>query len=79
MNQLRLFTAFWALALFFVSCTDDGPEIPSGEFERGVLIMNEGAFGANDGEVYHYDPATGEIKTNIFESKIDLQNVILFF
>lgn len=31
--------------------------------------MNEGAFGANDGEVFHYDPSSGEIKANIFESK----------
>lgn len=69
MNQSKLFTAFWALALFLVSCSDDRPEIPLGEFEKGVLIINEGAFGANDGEVYHYDPASGDIKTDIFESK----------
>jgi hypothetical protein len=69
MNQSKLFTAFWALALFLVSCSDDRPEIPLGEFEKGVLIINEGAFGANDGEVYHYDPASGDIKADIFESK----------
>ncbi|WP_373523129.1 YncE family protein, partial [Aquiflexum sp.] len=69
MKKLRQLSAFWALALFAVSCTDDGPEIPFGEFEKGVLIINEGAFGANDGEIYHYDPASGEIKNDIFESK----------
>ena len=69
MNQFRLLTALWALTLFTVSCSEDGPEIPLGEFEKGVFIINEGAFGANDGEVYHYDPASGDIKNDIFESK----------
>jgi hypothetical protein len=58
------------LILFGIfSCVEEGQQIPLGEFERGVLVMNEGAFGANDGEVYHYDPITGLIKTNIFEGK----------
>jgi hypothetical protein len=69
MKKLKILTAIWALTLFAVSCTDDGPEIPLGEFEKGVLIINEGAFGVNDGEVYHYDPVSGDIKTDIFESK----------
>lgn len=57
------------LLLFtFFSCMDEGTQVPLGEFEKGVLIMNEGAFGANDGEVYHYEPNTGTIKTNIFEA-----------
>jgi DNA-binding beta-propeller fold protein YncE len=58
------------LMLFTItSCMDDTPQIPLGEFEKGVLIMNEGAFGANDGEVYHYDQVSGEIKADIFERK----------
>lgn len=69
MRRLRLQISFWVLAIFAVSCTDDGPEIPLGEFEKGVLIVNEGAFGANDGEVFHYDPVAGDIKTDIFETK----------
>jgi hypothetical protein len=69
MNKLRLLTALWVIGFFVISCTDDGPEIPLGELEQGVLIVNEGAFGANDGEVFHYDPASGDVKANIFESK----------
>jgi len=58
------------LILFGIfSCVEEGQQIPKGEFERGILVMNEGAFGANDGEVYHYDPITGLIKSNIFEGK----------
>lgn len=73
MNTLKqLFGKFGIAFLVLVlisSCMDDTPPIQLGEFEKGVLIMNEGAFGANDGEVYHYDPDSGEIMPNIFESK----------
>ncbi|MEX2565190.1 MAG: DUF5074 domain-containing protein [Cyclobacteriaceae bacterium] len=51
------------------ACDSVSPEIPSGEFEDGVLIVNEGAFGANDGEIYHFDPETGNIQSDIFELK----------
>jgi hypothetical protein len=58
------------LLLFtFLSCVEEGTQVPLGAFEQGVLIMNEGAFGSNDGEIYHYNPGSGEIKANIFESK----------
>lgn len=57
------------LLVTITSCMDDAPQIPLGEFEKGVLIMNEGAFGANDGEIFHFDPVSGEIKTDIFENK----------
>jgi len=73
MNRLKQligkFGMAFLLLLFISSCMDDTPSIPLGEFEKGVLIMNEGAFGANDGEVFHYDPTSGEIKSSIFESK----------
>jgi DNA-binding beta-propeller fold protein YncE len=69
MIHFRILTAFWVLAFISVSCTEEVPEVPLGELEKGVLIINEGAFGANDGEVYHYDPVSGDIKTDIFESK----------
>lgn len=72
MKNLRLLLPLIWLTFFVASCNDDttGPsDIPVGEFEKGVLIMNEGAFGVNDGEVYHYDPSTGVIKEDIFRTK----------
>lgn len=59
----------WAIALlvFAFACSDNGGEKPLGKYDTGVLIMNEGNFGTNDGEVYHYDPATGSLTQNIFE------------
>lgn len=59
----------WAFVLLIVlfSCEDSGNEKPLGAYESGVLILNEGAFGANDGEVFHFDPKTGEVVENVFE------------
>lgn len=55
------------LLVFTFSCTSDPVEMPQGEFEKGVLIINEGAFGANDGEIYHYDQDADAVTANIFE------------
>lgn len=62
-NQLR------ALALIFLlfACDESGKERPLGAYDTGILIINEGAFGANDGEIFHIDPANGTMKENIFE------------
>lgn len=59
----------WALVLilFAFSCNDNGGEAPLGKYDTGVLIMNEGNFGTNDGEVYHLDPSTGTLTQDIFE------------
>jgi DNA-binding beta-propeller fold protein YncE len=62
-NQLWAFS----LLVFAFSCNDNGGEQPLGKYDTGVLIMNEGNFGANDGEVYHLDPATGTLTKDIFE------------
>ena len=56
--------------LFFallVSCASDPVEMPQGAYEEGVLVINEGAFGANDGEIFHYDTESGEMESAIFE------------
>jgi hypothetical protein len=71
MKNLRLLLPLLWLGLFASSCnpSEPGEAPPLGEFEKGVLIMNEGAFGSNDGEVYHYDPSSGVVKQDIFRSK----------
>jgi len=70
MNKMRILQNFWAvaIALTFFACESSDIEIPLGEFERGVLVMNEGNFGTNDGEVFYFNPENGEVKGNIFES-----------
>ena len=58
-----------ALSIFFFSCENSEPEQPLGAYEQGILIMNEGNFGTNDGEVYHLDPSTLTLKSNVFETE----------
>lgn len=50
-----------------LSCGSDPVEVPLGEFEKGVLIINEGAFGTNDGEIYHYNREAESTTPNVFE------------
>jgi DNA-binding beta-propeller fold protein YncE len=59
----------WALALITLlfACENGGDERPLGKYDSGILLMNEGAFGANDGEVFHFDPTSGTLTQNIFE------------
>ena len=67
MKKMQLACKLFLFALL-VSCGTDPVEIPQGAYENGVLIINEGAFGANDGEVYHFDKNTAEAEANVFEN-----------
>ncbi|NVJ85917.1 MAG: surface layer protein [Algoriphagus sp.] len=67
-NNFNQFIICLSLSLILFSCMENEPERILGEFDSGILIMNEGAFGANDGEVSHLNPSNGTLKTNIFET-----------
>ncbi|MEB2778218.1 surface layer protein [Algoriphagus sp. D3-2-R+10] len=68
---MKLKQLLWASALLSISfaCSDSGEEKPLGKYNNGILIMNEGSFGTNDGEVYHLNPNTEELLPNIFEAE----------
>lgn len=68
---MNLKQVLWASAFISVSfaCSDSGDEKPLGKYDNGILIMNEGNFGTNDGEVYHLNPNTEELLPNIFEAE----------
>ncbi|MEP2349914.1 MAG: DUF5074 domain-containing protein [Algoriphagus sp.] len=68
---MKLNQLLWASALISVSfaCSDSGDEKPLGKYNNGILIMNEGNFGTNDGEVYHLNPNTEELLPTIFEAE----------
>lgn len=55
MNRSKLFLALTIGALFFVSCSNDDdnvtPEIPLGNYDNGVLVLNQGGFGHGDATV----------------------------
>ncbi|PZX50458.1 hypothetical protein LV84_04021 [Algoriphagus ratkowskyi] len=68
---MKLNQLLWAAALISVSfaCSDSGEEKPLGKYNNGILIMNEGNFGTNDGEVYHLNPSSEALLPNIFETE----------
>ncbi|SHN13116.1 hypothetical protein SAMN04488057_107153 [Cyclobacterium lianum] len=66
MKKLTIANCLFLITLLF-SCGTDPVELPRGAYEEGVLIVNEGAFGANDGEIFHFDKASGEMESAIFE------------
>lgn len=68
MKNLRLLGYLLTLSIFIYSCDSGGNERPLGEFEKGLLIINEGNFTPRDGEISHYNFNTGEVSQNIFES-----------
>jgi hypothetical protein len=58
---------FFLLVLTFSACDSTINERPLGVYDTGILILNEGAFGANDGEVSHLNTSTGLLTFNLFE------------
>lgn len=50
----------------FPSCTPDPPlDFPTGRYEKGVFVVNEGPFGGT-GTITWHDPATGETVQDIY-------------
>lgn len=69
MKNLRLLLFALLATITFSACNPDGNDAPLGEFEKGgILIMNEGAFGANDGEVSFYEFNQTSARPAIFEA-----------
>ncbi|WP_162343611.1 YncE family protein [Cyclobacterium salsum] len=66
MKKVKLVCHILFIAVL-VSCGTDPVEMPRGAYEEGVLVINEGAFNANDGEIYHYVTESGEMESSIFE------------
>ncbi|WP_439483811.1 YncE family protein [Cyclobacterium plantarum] len=83
MKKLTIANCLLLISLLF-SCGTDPVELPQGAYEEGVLIVNEGAFGANDGEIFHFDVVSGEMETAIFEKVNNrpfaglIQNMLVF-
>ncbi|MBL7802725.1 MAG: hypothetical protein JNL02_03245 [Saprospiraceae bacterium] len=69
MKAKSMFTGLLLLAtlLFFYSCTDNAAPLPPdpGKYSTGIFIVNEGPFGGS-GSISWYDPASGEVVTDVF-------------
>jgi hypothetical protein len=58
--------SFLLLIFFLLSCESTGVR-PSGRYEHGAFIVNEGGFGSGNGTITFRDPA-GELEQNIFRN-----------
>jgi hypothetical protein len=54
------------LVTAIIGCSDD--ETPKGKYEQGVIIVNEGGFGASNGTITYYNTNTGTAEQNIFKT-----------
>lgn len=65
-NRFTLFILFF---LLIAACTESTePLDPAKSYDHGVLIVNEGNFFSGDGEVTHFDPMTGDLTNNLFQT-----------
>lgn len=67
--KTRKFFAYSLLAglfLVFLACGGNDPDAPRGRYERGVFIVNEGAFGNGNGEISFFDLDSNKVTNNIF-------------
>jgi YVTN family beta-propeller protein len=62
--KLGMALAIWAL---LYACEEEQTGEPSG-FRYGVFILNEGSYGSNNGSVSYYNPDSGKLVNNLFES-----------
>ena len=67
-NFSKLLCIFFFGTLLLVACDPASKERPLGAYDTGILIVNEGAFGANDGEVTHLNTSTGVQTSDLFET-----------
>ena len=65
-NKLHFHLLLVALAFLF-SCGSD-EELPKGDYESGVLILNEGNFESVNASVSHYNPSDQTVSNNIFHT-----------
>jgi YVTN family beta-propeller protein len=63
--HLNYFIILLASIFLFVSC-DESENGPKGDFDNGVLVINEGNFMAGDGSVSFFDPNTKTTTEDIF-------------
>ncbi|MBC8110450.1 MAG: hypothetical protein H7Y04_05255, partial [Verrucomicrobia bacterium] len=60
------FALLFCSLLFVNACTNPENTVPQGRYEKGVIILNEGAFGNSNGEISFFDLDSNKITNNIF-------------
>lgn len=65
------FLLFVCLVTLFVRCDSDNDPV-KGEYQKGVLVVNEGGFNANNGSVSYFNPSSHDLSQNIFKNSAGL-------
>lgn len=71
MNLSKKSICIILIVLNIVSCKKDDPIIVSIDLSKGVFIVNEGNFTANNGDISFYNNINGEIRNNIYSNQND--------
>lgn len=69
MNFKKLSLLALAAGLFFTSCSDDDDaiiDLPLGDYENGVLILNQGNFGGGNSSISYWSDDFGVFQNNAF-------------
>ena len=77
----NILLALAATTLILMNACNDKTKTITGIYEHGVIITNEGLYGANTGSVSYYNPVTDSIYNDIFElvNKNPLGDVVQSF
>ncbi|MEO1254981.1 MAG: DUF5074 domain-containing protein, partial [Bacteroidota bacterium] len=59
---------FFLLTVFFFSCSEDDGPSSQGEFESGVIVINEGNFTEGDASLSFYSASGNAPELNVFEA-----------
>lgn len=53
---------------FFIACDEDSETVPPGEFDEGILVVNEGSFGSDNGSISLIG-ADGTVSNGLFSQR----------
>jgi YVTN family beta-propeller protein len=65
-KSLFIFNVVLSSVFIFSSCKKDENTTPAGRYQRGVFILNEGAFGSGNGEISFFDTDSNKVVNNVF-------------
>ncbi|MDQ3535798.1 MAG: hypothetical protein M3421_09265 [Bacteroidota bacterium] len=70
MNKFIFYVLFLCIPLI-QSCDNTDDQIPAGEYERGVIIVNEGNFSASDASISFLNQTNNQVENNVFNKVND--------
>jgi hypothetical protein len=64
----KIFLTLASVALFFVACGEEENKEEFSGYRFGVFIVNEGSYLSNNGSVSYFNPDSGTLVNNLFET-----------